>query len=211
LPRSCDAILLKALAKDPAKRHQSGREMAEDLKAAAEGRAPACVAPAGEGTVVAEADVAPEEVHAERLAEVERKAAAMGSAAARAVVKAAGAAEAGARAVGRSAAAGIKVSSPVVARWLRAALAGAKRGVRAARAAWARGWAKGPRARAAMIAGTIVLLLALIFGGYAAVSQIIESRRETPTRKMKKAFKNLFSDLGDLRRLPPNEEGESRG
>ena len=39
LPPACDAILLKALSKDPARRYQTGREMAEDLRAAAAGAA----------------------------------------------------------------------------------------------------------------------------------------------------------------------------
>jgi len=37
LPQACDAILRKALAKDPAHRYQTGREMAIDLRAAAAG------------------------------------------------------------------------------------------------------------------------------------------------------------------------------
>jgi serine/threonine-protein kinase len=208
LPRACDAILLRALAKDPEGRHQTGRDMAEDLRAAARERCPSWMASGAEGTVCAEADAPAADAGAARRAEMERRAAAVVSGAALLVLKAAAA---GARAAGRSAAAGVRVSSPVLRRWLRAGLQGAGRLSRAARDAWFRGWAKGPRARAAMLAGLIVLLIALMAGGYAVASRVAEARRETPAQKFKKAFKSLFSDLGDLQSGPRDEEAERRG
>ena len=53
----------------------------------------------------------------------------------------------------------------------------------------------GPRVRAAMLAGLLVLLVTVVFGGYAIAHQIYEARRETPARKLKKAFKSLVGEL----------------
>ncbi len=213
LPRACDAILLRALAKDPEGRHQTGRELAEDLRAAARGRLPSWITQGAvaERTVSAEVHDPAGAAGGARRAELERRAAAVGSSAAVLMVRAAEGAEAGARAVGRSAAAGIRASSPVLRRLLQAGLQGAGRAWRAAREGWLRGWAKGPRVRVAMVAGLVVLLVALTVGGVALASRVAEARRETPGQKIKKAFKSLFSDLGNVQVGPGDREAERHG
>jgi serine/threonine-protein kinase len=75
------------------------------------------------------------------------------------------------------------------ARWLaELSAAAARRAFLAGRAAWVRGWAKGPRVRRAMVAGVLIVLL-LLAGGLA---QWVEATRDTPGRRFKKAFTSLF-------------------
>lgn len=213
LPRACDAILLRALAKDPEGRHQTGRELAEDLRAAAQGRSPSWTTPGAgaERTVSAEMAAPAAATAGARRAELERRVAAVGSSVAVMMVRRAQAAEAGARAVGRFAAAGIKLSASVLRRLLQVGLQGAGRAWRASREAWLRGWAKGPRVRAAMVVGLAVLLVALTVGGAALASWVAEARRETQGQKVRKAFKSLVSDLGNVQVGPGDPEAERHG
>jgi len=167
LPSACDAVLLKALAKDPQRRYQTGAEMAADLRAAAR-RAPGTNAERAGSIERTVREAAPGPSRSRE--EIERQAAAFGSSAAVLVVRSASAAWAAARAAGKHAMAAL-------------------------RRTWARGWAKGPRVRFAMVAGVVLLLAALTAGGVALAHRIEESRRETPGRKIKKAFESLFSEL----------------
>jgi serine/threonine-protein kinase len=211
LPPSCDRILLRALAKDPRRRYQSGREMADDLAAAAAEAAPQAeaapsseAAPPAAGKTVAQAPPPGAKATAgavgpgapppgvATLAARERKAAEVGSTAAILAVRAAAAAAASARAASR------------------AAVAGMGRGWRAGRAAWERGWSRGPRARVAMVAGAVLALAAIAAGLFLLAGWIAEARRDTPGQKVKKAFRSLFSEARELPSAPGDPEVRGR-
>jgi len=136
LPPSCDTILLRALAKEPARRYQSGCGMAADLKAA-------LAAPTSPS--LAATTETPD------LATILR----------------------------------------ILGQKLRE---GAARACAGAGRLWMKGWRQGPRARAAMIAG-VVILIALIGIGSIAIADRIEARRQSPGRKLKKAFRSLVSEI----------------
>ena len=58
---------------------------------------------------------------------------------------------------------------------------------------WREGWQRGLASRLVMAAAAAIVALAIVWGGYALTSYLIESRRDTPAKKMKKAFKSLFA------------------
>jgi len=152
LPPGCDALLMKALAKDPKRRHRTGRELAAELRAIAEGRSasPPGVDPGADGA---------------------------------------------ARAVALAIVAGARASLPVLKRILCATRGVTARAWRGGLDLWSRGWRRGPRVRAAMIGGLVILLAALACGG-AALFRMVESRRDTPATRIKRAFSSLFTGLG---------------
>jgi hypothetical protein len=167
LPPGCDAVLMKALAKEPDRRHRTGRELAAELRAIAEGR-PASSSGAN---------------------------AAVGSKAAVLLARATVTAAAATRAVAVAIVAASRASLPIF-KWITCATRGVTaRAWRGGLDLWSRGWRRGPRVRVAMIGCLVITLAGLAFGG-AALFRRVESRRESPGTRIKKAFSTLFSGLG---------------
>jgi hypothetical protein len=149
---------MKALAKDPARRYPTGREMAADLRAAASATGERG---AGESPTKDEERPGARPIRDDLLLVARR----LGSQALR---------------LGRRLGEGGRVH--------------AARSYRTARHLWDEGWRRGPRTRAAMLAGAIVVSVALLWGAFAVI-QAIEERRQTPGARMKRAFRSMFSEL----------------
>ncbi len=170
LPPAIQAVVLKALAKDPARRHRFGSELAGELRAAASlarenGRngSPAAATAEAERTLVDGASPAPSAPDPERAEAIEQRAAALGSAAAVGVVRAAAAVADGSRRAGTQAARAWAARAPQVAAAARRAgvvLVAACRGL-------ARGtgeeWRARPRVVAAVVLAACGLLGATVF------------------------------------------------
>jgi tRNA A-37 threonylcarbamoyl transferase component Bud32 len=175
VPRSFGAIALKALAKKPGDRYPFGRDMAADLRAAASGREPVLAAAASvvEKTVGAGVEP-PTSANARGKEELERQAAAAGSAVAVAVTRAAVQGAATARWLARNGAqwarAGAESAQPVALRAGSAAAVLAERLVTKGRDLWSRGWRSGSRGRAVMMVLFTLALGAAIYGGYTLVA-----------------------------------------
>ncbi len=154
LGAAVQAVILKALAKDPERRHRSGQEMAQELRIAASAAtvdplvsAAAPVEDGGEAestlverTLADVADLGPEKLGPERADAIEHRAAALGSAAAVGCVRAAAAVASGSRRAGSRAARSWAVWGPrsteATKRTVVAILAASRGFVRGALDAW---------------------------------------------------------------------------
>lgn len=177
LPAGCDALFKRALAKDPERRHQSGADLAADLTAVASGLL--------ESSLVL--DLATEArpsgftgdsmSQAKSASGLERQAAAIGSKAGASLVRWMMAATVAAVAFTVAAGKGIKEASI------------------SARQVWRGGWQRGLPTRVAMVTAATVVAVAIVWGGFSLTRYLIESRRDTPAKQMKKAFKSLFTRI----------------
>jgi len=178
IPAGCDAVILKALAKDPADRYPSAHDFAADLEAIAAGRPPAAAAlPAPiDRTLVGEGAASPGRPGSPAAApasppatdphpDLERRASAAGSLLGLAVARTIVALSIATRSIARGIAAAARFAWPWIRRGAAATLRGLACVARAAGNAWSRGWGAGPRARIAMAAGLAVVLASLAAGG----------------------------------------------
>ncbi|HET6371674.1 MAG TPA: serine/threonine-protein kinase [Candidatus Polarisedimenticolia bacterium] len=194
IPEGCDAVIMKALSKDPSGRYQTGRDLAADLHALVRGDRPSIAGAEVdiERTLLQEGEAggaspAPQEF--------ERRAAAVGSLAAILLARAAMACVSAAHWVGRGILVGLRFCLPILKRLSKASWAAAMRLSRSVGDLWSWGWRQGPRVRVAMSIGLLLALVALSYGGVTWFNGWMSARRETPATRFMKAIASPFSEL----------------
>ncbi|HZE89243.1 MAG TPA: serine/threonine-protein kinase [Verrucomicrobiae bacterium] len=166
LPEGCDGVLLRALAKDPSARQATAKALAGELEAVAAGRRTA----PHEGTKISRSP-RPAPSPSGSSERFEKRAEVAGSAAGRFVARSAVVAARAAQGAGRATVKAGKFTAPIVRRGASTALSSLARAARAGAALWTRGWKVGPRARASMVAGALVVVALLGLGGRALMAR----------------------------------------